>query len=285
MTEKIGQIKNPLTIIAIFAGIAEVSGTLVLPFINEANQEMFIYFLIGFPTILIILFFLTLNFNNKVLYAPSDYTDEMNYIKINKYDLTQQKNVQVKVLKEKAPNIEITKLSEKFDHLSTQVFKVISATQKTVDEKKIVTKQLNEITNETLNETIGYTFLISNFINAGSFVSYMLKLGIDFEIYLSPGEDNSDIQFADHQSIWLGNSVPLDISKLIIKNAKRFYPHLKYIYVDRTFDDITSVYIGGSTKTATERFNLRPLENSDFNQLETFKSIQDFHNFIESFLR
>ncbi|RLJ98821.1 hypothetical protein C8N27_2730 [Tenacibaculum discolor] len=43
MTEKIGTIKNPLTIIAIFAGIAEVSGTLVLPFIVDENQLLFIF--------------------------------------------------------------------------------------------------------------------------------------------------------------------------------------------------------------------------------------------------
>lgn len=48
MTEKIGLIKNPLTIIAIFAGIAEVSGTIVLPFIADENQGLFIYFLIFF---------------------------------------------------------------------------------------------------------------------------------------------------------------------------------------------------------------------------------------------
>lgn len=43
MTEKIGLIKNPLTVIAIFAGIAEVSGTVVLPFISANNQLTFIF--------------------------------------------------------------------------------------------------------------------------------------------------------------------------------------------------------------------------------------------------
>jgi hypothetical protein len=44
MIEKIGSVKNPLTIIEIFAGIAEVSGTTVLPFISPENQGIFIYF-------------------------------------------------------------------------------------------------------------------------------------------------------------------------------------------------------------------------------------------------
>lgn len=81
MVEKIGPIKNPLTIIAIFAAIAEISGTVVLPFIAPANQAIYVWFLIVFPILLIVLFFLTLNFNHKVLYAPSDYQNEDNFLR------------------------------------------------------------------------------------------------------------------------------------------------------------------------------------------------------------
>lgn len=80
MIEKVGPIKNPLTIIAIFAAIAEISGTIVLPFIDRANQSTYVWFLMIFPILLILLFFLTLNFNHKVLYAPSDYKDENNFL-------------------------------------------------------------------------------------------------------------------------------------------------------------------------------------------------------------
>ena len=80
MIEKVGTIKNPLTIIAIFAAIAEISGTIVLPFINAEHQGLYIWFLMIFPLVLLITFFLTLNFNHKVLYAPSDYKNEDNFI-------------------------------------------------------------------------------------------------------------------------------------------------------------------------------------------------------------
>lgn len=83
MIENVKAVKNPLTIIAIFAGIAEISGTVVLPFITPENQAVFVWFLIIFPVALIVLFFLTLNFNNKVLYAPSDFQDEQNYVNMN----------------------------------------------------------------------------------------------------------------------------------------------------------------------------------------------------------
>ena len=81
MVQKISTIRNPLTIIAIFAGIAEISGTIVLPFITDTNQETYIWFLMLFPLLLVVLFFLTLNFNHKVLYAPSDFKDEENFFK------------------------------------------------------------------------------------------------------------------------------------------------------------------------------------------------------------
>lgn len=80
MVEKIGLIKNPLTIIAIFAAIAEISGTVVLPFIAAENQSTYVWFLIVFPILLVVLFFLTLNINHRVLYAPSDYQNEENFL-------------------------------------------------------------------------------------------------------------------------------------------------------------------------------------------------------------
>ena len=79
--EKIRIIKNPLTIIAIFAAIAEISGTIVLPFIAETNQGTYLWFLMIFPVFLFLMFFLTLNFNHKVLYAPSDFKNEENFFR------------------------------------------------------------------------------------------------------------------------------------------------------------------------------------------------------------
>ncbi|WP_179054254.1 hypothetical protein [Pseudomonas umsongensis] len=80
MTESAKHIKNPLTLISIFAGAAELSGVAILPLIENPNQEFYIHFLVFFPTFIIILFFATLNFNHRVLYAPSDYKDENNFV-------------------------------------------------------------------------------------------------------------------------------------------------------------------------------------------------------------
>lgn len=74
------RITNPLTIIAIFAGITEVMCTGALAFVSNTYEIWIVIFLVFFSFILVLLFFITLYFNHKVLYAPSDYTDEANFM-------------------------------------------------------------------------------------------------------------------------------------------------------------------------------------------------------------
>lgn len=62
-----------MTIIAIFAGLTEASATVSLPFLDDGDRDIYVWFLISFPLCLIFLFFVTLNFNHKSLYAPSDF--------------------------------------------------------------------------------------------------------------------------------------------------------------------------------------------------------------------
>ena len=80
MIEKIKAVNNPLTIIAIFAALAEVAGTVALRLVAQDSQGTFIWFVMLFPALLVVLFFVTLNFNPKVLYAPSDFQNEENFL-------------------------------------------------------------------------------------------------------------------------------------------------------------------------------------------------------------
>lgn len=74
-------VRNPLTVIAVFAGITEVGGTVVLPWLADAeNQRLYIYFLMGFPCLLVSFFFATLWFSHIKLYAPSDFQNEDNFV-------------------------------------------------------------------------------------------------------------------------------------------------------------------------------------------------------------
>lgn len=78
----INHIKNPLTIVGIFAGLVEVSANLVLPFLNDKNQETYIWFLMIFPSGLVLIFFALLHWNHGALYAPSDFQDESNFVHV-----------------------------------------------------------------------------------------------------------------------------------------------------------------------------------------------------------
>lgn len=75
------KISNPISVIAIFAFISETSAAISLPFLNNSEREIYVWFLISFPFYLILLFFITLNFNYRALYAPSDFDNDKNFLK------------------------------------------------------------------------------------------------------------------------------------------------------------------------------------------------------------
>lgn len=89
MIEKVAHIKNPLTVIAMFAGLAEVSGTVVLPFLEQNTQYTYVWFLMAFPCLLVTAFFGTLLLKHHVLYAPSDFKDEQIFANMFKPALPQ----------------------------------------------------------------------------------------------------------------------------------------------------------------------------------------------------
>lgn len=74
-------VRNPLTVIAMFAGLAEVTAAIALPQLAEGVQKTFVWFVMGFPTLLVVLFFFVLWRKHHVLYAPSDFTDESNFMR------------------------------------------------------------------------------------------------------------------------------------------------------------------------------------------------------------
>ncbi len=55
------RISNPMTIIAIFATLSETSAAISLPFLDNKEREIYIWFLISFPFYLLFLFFATLS--------------------------------------------------------------------------------------------------------------------------------------------------------------------------------------------------------------------------------
>lgn len=79
-TNAVGVVRNPLTVIAVFAGLAEISATIALPQLPPEVQSVFVWFVMLFPTFLVGLFFLLLWKKHQVLYAPSDFSNEDNFM-------------------------------------------------------------------------------------------------------------------------------------------------------------------------------------------------------------
>lgn len=80
MIEKVRKIENPLTIVAIFAALAEIASTAALSVLDKELQHIFVWFVMAFPIIIVLCFFVTLNFNHRVLYAPRDYRSDKNFL-------------------------------------------------------------------------------------------------------------------------------------------------------------------------------------------------------------
>ena len=74
------KITNPLTIVGLFSGVAEIAASVALVSLSPELQAIFIWFVILFPILLVILFFMTWNFNPTVLYSPGDYRNEENFL-------------------------------------------------------------------------------------------------------------------------------------------------------------------------------------------------------------
>lgn len=85
------RINNPLAAIATFAGISEVFAVVVLLQLPEPLQHIFVWFVMGFPVLLVVSFFGVLIFKPTVFYAPDDYQEAEHYLIANNIKKTIEK--------------------------------------------------------------------------------------------------------------------------------------------------------------------------------------------------
>lgn len=90
------KVDNPLSLIAYFAGISESITLAVIPILAKVGVNLpapLIWFAVLFPIFIVLLFFTTLNFNHRVLYAPGDFSDEEHFLSILKGDYVKDERV------------------------------------------------------------------------------------------------------------------------------------------------------------------------------------------------
>ncbi|TGE29749.1 hypothetical protein [Hymenobacter metallicola] len=276
MTEKVGLIRNPLTIIAIFAGIAEVSGTIVAPLLEKENQKIFVWFLMFFPTLLIGLFFYILYNKNKVLYAPSDFADERHIAYI--FDKEASKSVPVEVVYDSSSSINVS-----------------ASGQINVSQEGNLSTSLGENSVQKDNVILDYSVL-STLYEVGGFVRHMSTFGYNFDIYNPVNkEDHPSINpIINNRGLWIGTNVPLNIAKQVIQETTNYYRHIEYIALvgGRTTNFLNNdknsprnmVFVGGATKAAIDMYNLRPMSAQDLSKVQTLTSVSELHSFLLSFV-
>jgi len=97
MLEKMKSVSNPLTIVGLFCGVVEVVGLIVMGTGNlapEAQRDL-IWLVKWFPILLVLLFFVTLWFKDRVLYAPGDFKDEKNYLDLARANAKQRLDIEI----------------------------------------------------------------------------------------------------------------------------------------------------------------------------------------------
>lgn len=77
--------KNPLGIIALFVFFIEAISTITLKFLLDAGSpfvQPILYFIIGFPSVIVVFFFITLWFRRESLYGPSDFREDASFVQL-----------------------------------------------------------------------------------------------------------------------------------------------------------------------------------------------------------
>jgi DNA-binding MarR family transcriptional regulator len=152
MIENVKAVNNPLTIIAIFAALAEMAGTVALKIVSPELQATFVWFVMGFPALLVILFFLTLNFNPKVLYAPSDFKDEVNFL--NTLGGVRQLSGDLSEVQKQLDGATAKIVEDVVAHIGTANQEQIAQLSKLVDNRIDVVKSQIEKTKESAKDII-----------------------------------------------------------------------------------------------------------------------------------
>jgi len=81
--------RNPLAVIASLIGVVEVAFAYPVTRLSGINQTIIVVFLVAFPVLLVVCFFVTVWFKPGHLYSPKDYsTDESFLVGIRKVQPT-----------------------------------------------------------------------------------------------------------------------------------------------------------------------------------------------------
>ena len=146
-TTDVKKISNPLTIIGMFAVLAELAGTIVLPLLKESDiLDKFIWYVMLFPVLLVCLFFYTLWKVPENLYGPTDYSNEDNFIKImsDKYSVDDSlQNIEDEISNLKEIVQETSSSDSKDNKSEDEFYQHLIDKLNVINSKLVETKEIN----------------------------------------------------------------------------------------------------------------------------------------------
>jgi len=151
------KVSNPLTIIAIFSGLAETLATAALVKLPPETQSIFVYFVMIFPSGIVLLFFWVLYFKNTVLYAPSDFSDQSHYLEANhlKKSLSETVDIVIKDVNEHGAQLS----TDQIEHVKNSLKSSIDIATATPNERNIIEfLRENPSTTTDIKDGLGLNF-------------------------------------------------------------------------------------------------------------------------------
>ncbi len=73
--------QNPLAVISLLIAIVEMALAYPVTKLSGSSQTEFVHFMVGFPLLLMILFFVTVWFRPGHLYSPKDYASPTDFLR------------------------------------------------------------------------------------------------------------------------------------------------------------------------------------------------------------
>lgn len=287
--------KNPIGVIGIFLVLTEAIASMVIvkSSLNDMQNSILVLFIVLFPCLVLFVFYLLVTRHHEKLYSPSDYKDENNFV--NTYNNATQKDeitrieVDNKDLNEKN-NENFTIVKDALSEIIELQKKIIPTVEKNVlsdDEKKDFVTNMDEYLTGMEKDSKPYRVQISPMHKSTKLVEELIRQGYNAKIYMVGMKGKKIDSNAEHEAIWLGSEVPIDMAVNVLKIARRYYSHLKYIQLNDASHGAPEyvkyhIYIGGSSDTAKER-KLRILNSNDFNNLYNLKTKDELHEFVKKF--
>ena len=289
--------KNPIGVIGIFLVLTEAIASLVIvnSKLTDIQNTILVLFVVLFPCAILLAFYLLVTRHHSKLYSPSDYRDEQNFV--NTYNSVTQRE---EIRKAGSLSGEIREQSAAMEKniklLKDALADVIEVQKKIVpsldnasftEEEKLgfVDNLEDTLSWIDADQTVFYQVEVSTMRGCSQFVSTLQKEGYIAKVYQDYDPEPSAEE--EHQAIWLGDEISPAMAAKVVRTAKSFFPHLKYIHLNDALDGAPEyvkyqIFIGGATSTAKHR-GLKELSEKDFHKLYAIQDQHELHSFISSF--